>query len=55
MNKKSFTVFNITFIAMMAAMVYVVTLFRFPLMGSKVHFANRRCTTPWRAMTSSTC
>ena len=43
MNKKSFTVFNITFIAMMAAMVYVVTLFRFPLLGSKVHFANAVC------------
>lgn len=27
----------------MAAMVYVVTLFRFPLLGSKVHFANAVC------------
>ena len=43
MNNKRLTVFNITFIAMMAAMVYVVTLFRFPLMGSKVHFANAVC------------
>ena len=43
MKKKTFTVFNITFIAMMAAMVYVVTLFRFPLLGSKVHFANAVC------------
>ena len=43
MKKREFTVFNITFIAMMAAMVYVVTLFRFPLLGSKVHFANAVC------------
>lgn len=42
-NNKRFTVFNITFMAMMAAMVYVVTLFRFPLLGSKVHFANAVC------------
>ena len=27
----------------LAAMVYVVTLFRFPLLGSKVHFANGVC------------
>ena len=43
MSKKRFDVFNITFVAMMAAMVYVVTLFRFPLLGSKVHFANAVC------------
>ena len=43
MKSKRFTVVNITFIAMMAAMVYVVTLFRFPLLGSKVHFANAVC------------
>ena len=43
MNKKTFSVVNITFMAMMAAMVYVVTLFRFPLLGSKVHFANAVC------------
>ena len=40
MKRRSFSVLNISFIAMMAAMVYVVTLFRFPLLGSKVHFAN---------------
>lgn len=34
---------RISFAAMMAAMVYVVTLFRFPLLGSKVHFANAVC------------
>jgi len=43
MKKQSISVFGITFIAMMAAMVYVVTLFRFPLLGSKVHFANAVC------------
>ena len=43
MNNRRFSVLNITFIAMMAAMVYVVTLFRFPLLGSKVHFANAGC------------
>ena len=29
--------------AVMAAMVFVVTLFRFPLLGSQVHFANAIC------------
>ena len=43
MNSKRFTIFNLTFMAMMAAMVYVVTLFRFPLLGSKIHFANAVC------------
>ena len=43
MKGKRFSVMNITFIAMMAAMVYVVTLFRFPLLGSQVHFANAVC------------
>lgn len=43
MKKNTFSVVNITFMAMMAAMVYVVTLFRFPLLGSKVHFANAVC------------
>lgn len=35
--------YKIVFIAMMAAIVYVVTLFRFPLLGTKVHFANAMC------------
>ena len=43
MKKKPVSVLTITFTAMMAAMVYVVTLFRFPLLGSKVHFANAVC------------
>ena len=38
-----FTIYRIVFIAMMAAIVYVLTLFRFPLLGSKVHFANAAC------------
>ena len=41
--KKSDSVYRITFIAVMAALTYVVTLFRFPLLGSKVHFANAVC------------
>ncbi len=43
MNKTQKGVLTISFTAMMAAMVYVVTLFRFPLLGSKVHFANAVC------------
>ena len=35
--------YRITFAAMMAAMIFVVTMFRFPLLGSKVHFANAVC------------
>ena len=37
------TTYKIVFIAVMAAIVYVLTLFRFPLLGSKVHFANAMC------------
>ena len=43
MNTKENSVYRITFIAVMAALTYVVTLFRFPLLGSKVHFANAVC------------
>ena len=43
MKEKRLNVVSISFMAMMAAMVYVVTLFRFPLLGSKVHFANAVC------------
>ena len=42
MNRK-FTIHKIVFIAILAALVFVVTFFRFPLMGSKVHFANAIC------------
>lgn len=44
MSKKPyFTIYRIAFIAVMAAVVYVLTMFRFPLLGSKVHFANAMC------------
>jgi uncharacterized membrane protein len=43
MEKKTFTTYKIVFIAVMAAIVCVVTFFRFPLLGSKVHFANAMC------------
>ena len=39
--KKS--VYRITFIAMMAALTYVVTIFRIPLGASKIHLANAVC------------
>lgn len=41
-NKKLST-YRIVFIAVMAAVVCVVTFFRFPLFGSKVHLANAMC------------
>ena len=34
---------TLIYIAVLAAMVYVITIFRFPLMGSQVHFANAVC------------
>lgn len=43
MKTRRINAVSICFAAMMAAMVYVVTLFRFPLLGSKVHFANAVC------------
>ena len=42
-NNRKFTTYRIVFIAVMAAIVCVVTFFRFPLLGSKVHFANAMC------------
>ena len=41
--KKTFSTTKIVFIAMLAALVYVVTMFRFPLLGSKVHLGNAVC------------
>ena len=41
--KKSMSTTKIVFIAMLAALVYVVTMFRFPLLGSKVHLGNAVC------------
>ena len=42
-QKSQFNAYVISFVGMMSAIVYVVTLFRFPLGGSKVHFANAMC------------
>ena len=42
-RNSSVLITRIVFGAVMAAMVYVVTLFRFPLGESKVHFANAVC------------
>lgn len=42
-KKKTFTTYKVVFIAVMAAIVCVITFFRFPLLGSKVHFANAMC------------
>lgn len=43
MKSKEFSILSLVFAGVTAAMVYVVTLFRFPLLGSKVHFANAVC------------
>ena len=42
-QKSTFSTYRIVFIAVMAAIVCVVTFFRFPLLGSKVHLANAMC------------
>lgn len=42
-KQKEISIYRIVFIAVMAAIVCVVTFFRFPLLGSKVHFANAMC------------
>ena len=41
--KKKLTLVQIVYIGVMAALVCAVTFFRFPLLGSKVHFANAMC------------
>ena len=41
--KKRLSIYNVAFVGVMAAIVYVLTMFRFPLLGSKVHFANAMC------------
>ena len=35
--------YRLTSLAIMASIIYVVTLFRFPFLGSKIHFANSMC------------
>ena len=42
-NYRRWDTFTLTGIGVMAALVYVLTFFRFPLMESKVHFANAMC------------
>ena len=41
--KKTMSATKIAFVAVLAALVYVVTIFRFPLLGSKVHLGNAVC------------
>ena len=43
MDNRKDTLTRIVFAAVMAAMVYVVTIFRVPFLGSKIHFANAVC------------
>ncbi len=41
--KRSRAIYKIVYVGVLAALVCVVTFFRFPLLGSKVHFANAMC------------
>ena len=41
--KRSSNIYRTIFIGVMAAVVCVVTFFRIPFLGSKVHFANAMC------------
>ena len=41
--KSKYTTQKIVYIAVLAAIVCVVTFFRFPFLGSKVHLANAMC------------
>ena len=43
MKEKKFTTYQIVFVAVMTAIVCVVTFFRFPFLGSQIHFANAMC------------
>lgn len=43
MKTQKWSIQTLVFVGVLAAMVYVVTLFRFPLLGSRVHFANAVC------------
>ena len=42
-DRSNASLLRLVFAAVLAAMVYLVTMFRFPLLGSKVHFANAVC------------
>ena len=43
MKKEGISTYKIAFVSVMAAVVLVVTMFSFPLLGSKVHFGNTMC------------
>ena len=43
MKKTRFNAYNLSFMGVMIAIIYVVTMFRFPFLRSKVHFANAMC------------
>ena len=43
MKKTKFNTYTLCFMGVMIAIIYVVTMFRFPFLGSKVHFANSMC------------
>lgn len=43
MKKTKFNAYTLSFMGVMIAIIYVVTMFRFPFLGSKVHFANSMC------------
>ena len=42
-KKNVWTTRRIVYIAVLSALVCAVTFFRFPLLGSKIHFANAMC------------
>ena len=42
-RKKSITTYDLAFIGVMAAIIYVVTMFRIPVGQSKIHLANAVC------------
>ena len=43
MKERNVSVYRITALGIMSAIIYVVTMFRFPFLGSKVHLANSMC------------
>lgn len=42
-RKKSMTAYDLAFVGVMAAIIYVVTMFRIPVGQSKIHLANAVC------------
>lgn len=42
-QKKGMTAYDLAFIGVMAAIIYVVTMFRIPVGQSKIHLANAMC------------